>query len=674
MTEVQDATKLWKADPEVMLQAVRVHNSVLRDGLVRHRGYEVRTECESFFASFGDAARAFQWCCDVQNRLLRAEWPEALLQSPHASEVQTDGRSIWRGLRVRMGVHCGAPLSDVDPTTKRVSYYGPVVEVVLKVTGLGCGGEILMSGTAYQALPQPLRQQASFDYLGERTLRGAGSCTVWSAVPRSLQGREFGRARDLKAAEAKVRQLQQEGLQNKAMTPINRDGLKELEEQLDRAGRGVTESCQLGESAREVLSTGKSALSRALSKLRSVGALGGGAEEVAEEITIVIEQVSEALDKASHGSRAADAARSALHRVGALAEPLVMAAAKRIIDAGGSSKRGSHIPSPGRSAGGFDTPKHDDDDTADFGAGVLSGEVRRMIGSIRRGTKKKSQADVHDSEATGVRLQRGVAGCHRLARCFHHLLGLFVAGLEGDLEKERITDEDFVARFVKELERVHPEDKRQRRTARAAFSETMKLALENEEDEERVHATGNYLVLLRSVPALLCKSFNVLRSYLHRSRVRDRQRGGGFFNPSGGRHRGGTFSSTSRPMLAGAGTGTGTSPLHSPSETPLERPRTRSISVVAKMQRALSLSGPRTVSGMSPVLRAASATDDPVELSSPQEETPQPSPDEGPARPATAEPQGKVVDAFGAALGASGSHSILRVGSAGPRRSVHILA
>lgn len=47
----------------------------------------------------------------VQQALLKLDWPEALLDHPGASEEwgDTDDRVIYRGLRVRMGVHVGRP-------------------------------------------------------------------------------------------------------------------------------------------------------------------------------------------------------------------------------------------------------------------------------------------------------------------------------------------------------------------------------------------------------------------------------------------------------------------------------------------------------------------------------------------------------------------------------------
>lgn len=47
----------------------------------------------------------------VQAELLKLEWPEGLLDHPGAAEEwgDVDDRILFRGLRVRMGVHIGHP-------------------------------------------------------------------------------------------------------------------------------------------------------------------------------------------------------------------------------------------------------------------------------------------------------------------------------------------------------------------------------------------------------------------------------------------------------------------------------------------------------------------------------------------------------------------------------------
>jgi hypothetical protein len=49
-------------------------------------------------------------------------------------------RVLFKGLRVRMGVHWGKPRVVKDPMTRRVEYIGPVVNAAARITALTHGG------------------------------------------------------------------------------------------------------------------------------------------------------------------------------------------------------------------------------------------------------------------------------------------------------------------------------------------------------------------------------------------------------------------------------------------------------------------------------------------------------------------------------------------------------
>ena len=65
--------------------------------------------------------------------------------------VSADG--AWRGLRVRVGLHTGAVLSDCDPTTKRIDYFGHSVNLSARVESQAEGGEIVISQVRKAGLP-----------------------------------------------------------------------------------------------------------------------------------------------------------------------------------------------------------------------------------------------------------------------------------------------------------------------------------------------------------------------------------------------------------------------------------------------------------------------------------------------------------------------------------------
>jgi len=146
-TDVQNSTYLWNQEPEAMRKALSMHNHIFRSLLPAYDGYEVKTEGDAFMLTFHDVPAAVKFSLAVQEQLLRAEWPEEILvYEGDADEVHaTDGALVWRGLRVRMGIHFGGPLCERDPLTGRMDYFGPVVNRAARVSSKGHGGEIVYS-------------------------------------------------------------------------------------------------------------------------------------------------------------------------------------------------------------------------------------------------------------------------------------------------------------------------------------------------------------------------------------------------------------------------------------------------------------------------------------------------------------------------------------------------
>jgi class 3 adenylate cyclase len=59
---------------------------------------------------------------------------------------------VYKGLRVRMGVHVGTPKAVRDPMTRRVEYIGPVVNAAARITAMTHGGQIVLSHAAHAKL------------------------------------------------------------------------------------------------------------------------------------------------------------------------------------------------------------------------------------------------------------------------------------------------------------------------------------------------------------------------------------------------------------------------------------------------------------------------------------------------------------------------------------------
>ena len=144
-TDIRNSTHLWEAN-QGMQTAISSHNSLLRRHLRLCGGYEVKTEGDAFMCAFPTTLAAVWWCLTVQVQLLQVAWPLELLECEDGKEIYDDeGKLVARGLSVRMGIHCGKPIPDPDPTTKRMDYLGPVVNRASRINSSAAGGQIMCS-------------------------------------------------------------------------------------------------------------------------------------------------------------------------------------------------------------------------------------------------------------------------------------------------------------------------------------------------------------------------------------------------------------------------------------------------------------------------------------------------------------------------------------------------
>jgi len=193
-TDIEGSTRLWERCGDAMRDALDLHDRLMRELLSRTSGYEVKTQGDSFMVAFSWVGEALRWCLDVQEALLRVPWPAELLEHAEAAEKRGPRGLLHRGLRVRMGLHVGEPEYRVDPRTGRVDYFGRMVNVASRVSDAGHGGQVLVSGAAWEqvssaleALGKPVARA-----LGEFRLKGlAEPVPLVEVLPASLADRRF---------------------------------------------------------------------------------------------------------------------------------------------------------------------------------------------------------------------------------------------------------------------------------------------------------------------------------------------------------------------------------------------------------------------------------------------------------------------------------------------------
>lgn len=205
-TDIVNSTHLWDVNETAMRTAVTMHHQLLRRHVRICGGYEVKTEGDAFMVAFTTVSAALLWCSSVQMLLLDEPWPKEILDLPEGREVHdANGILIARGLSLRMGIHCGSPVCEMDLVSRRMDYYGPMVNRASRVTNSAAGGQILLSADALRELEVEkfssdaqlittvdalLSLEPEYINVGERKLKGLEIPEVMTAVyPQKLMGR-----------------------------------------------------------------------------------------------------------------------------------------------------------------------------------------------------------------------------------------------------------------------------------------------------------------------------------------------------------------------------------------------------------------------------------------------------------------------------------------------------
>eukprot|EP00756_Hemistasia_phaeocysticola_P065302 Hpha_TRINITY_DN8465_c0_g1::TRINITY_DN8465_c0_g1_i1::g.34554::m.34554 len=189
-TDIEGSTSLWDAHPDGMNIAMDIHNSLMREQLRAHRGYEVKTIGDAFMVAFGEPADAIRFALGVQTALVQAEWPEDL-DRPMEGKAG-DGGPLWHGLRVRIGAHCGEAKAEENPLTGRTDYRGTTVNKAARVEAKARGGTVCVTSELLAIVAQDLKSLGSpfvHDH-GSHVLKGLpGTSPLHLMLPSALSGR-----------------------------------------------------------------------------------------------------------------------------------------------------------------------------------------------------------------------------------------------------------------------------------------------------------------------------------------------------------------------------------------------------------------------------------------------------------------------------------------------------
>jgi predicted ATPase/class 3 adenylate cyclase len=146
-TDIEGSTRLLQTLGERYAEALAEHRRLLRTAFEEHHGCEVDTQGDAFFYAFPRAQDAIAGAEGAQRALAAHAWPEGL------------------PLRVRIGIHTGEPIATEE------GYVGIDVHRAARVMSAGHGGQVLLTQSTRDLLPEELSGAVSVRDLGEHRLK-----------------------------------------------------------------------------------------------------------------------------------------------------------------------------------------------------------------------------------------------------------------------------------------------------------------------------------------------------------------------------------------------------------------------------------------------------------------------------------------------------------------------
>ena len=176
-TDIESSTTAAAEAPSAMLLVQETHDRIMRQGIQRFAGYEIHTQGDAFEIAFATAVSATQFCMWTQDQLMNYEWPGEVLRVPQFAAVvdeETDD-VIFRGPRVRMGVHAAPPGTWRKGThgyTHHTVFGGEGVDLIAAVSDAGHGGQVVLTKDAADALiPRIHKVDALLESIGTFRVR-----------------------------------------------------------------------------------------------------------------------------------------------------------------------------------------------------------------------------------------------------------------------------------------------------------------------------------------------------------------------------------------------------------------------------------------------------------------------------------------------------------------------
>jgi predicted ATPase/class 3 adenylate cyclase len=162
-TDIEGSSRLWERCPDAMRLALIRHEDLLRSAIERHNGYVFKTVGDAFCAAFPTALDALNAAIAIHLTLLDEPWGET---GP---------------IQVRIGLHTGAA------EERDNDYFGPTLNRVARLHGIGHGQQTLLSQATYELVQDSLPADLHPGDLGMHRLRDLATPEhVWHLTHPSL--------------------------------------------------------------------------------------------------------------------------------------------------------------------------------------------------------------------------------------------------------------------------------------------------------------------------------------------------------------------------------------------------------------------------------------------------------------------------------------------------------
>jgi len=146
-SDIEGSTVRWERDRDAMAAALARHDALMRAAMEARGAYIFKTMGDAFCSAFATPLDALAAALDAQRALVGEDF------------------SAVEGLRVRMALHTG------DVGERDGDYFGPAVNRVARLLGVGNGGQVLLSGACTELIGPELPPGCSLRNLGEHQLK-----------------------------------------------------------------------------------------------------------------------------------------------------------------------------------------------------------------------------------------------------------------------------------------------------------------------------------------------------------------------------------------------------------------------------------------------------------------------------------------------------------------------